>query len=551
MLAELSIENVALVATARLAFDKGLAVLTGETGAGKSILLDALAMALGARIGTDIIRHGSERARVDAVFRLEGLPRETRDGLAQFGVDGDEDILVLSRELDRGGKGTARVNGRPVTVAQLRGIAAQLIDVHGQHEHQSLLDESRHIDLLDAWAGEGIPALRQACALRIDRLGKLDAERTRIAGDARERARETEFLTHQIAEIDAAGLNLEEPGRLATEREILSHADRLAAASETARTCLSGQTLDNLAKAVSALERMEAIDSSVTPLLESARNALYMAEDAARECRAYRDAIEFDPVRLRAIEDRLDLIRSLERKYGEGVEEILAYRDTAATRLHTYRTSEERSALLEAEIADEERALASDCAELARVRRIAAQPLATAIQSELADLAMAGTRFEVAFQTIEPGAKGADRVAFRISANVGEPSRSLAKTASGGESSRLMLALKSVLSRTQSLTTLVFDEVDAGIGGRTAAVLGKKIRSLANEVQVVCITHLAQVASGGDHHFRVEKQVDGGRTVLRIERVDGEERVKEIARMLSGDTSETALAHARELLGSR
>ncbi|MFM7322019.1 MAG: DNA repair protein RecN, partial [Armatimonadota bacterium] len=395
------------------------------------------------------------------------------------------------------------------------------------------------------------PALLGACAQRTERIARLRAERDRIVGDARERTREAEFLAHQIAEIDLANLQPGEIERLTTEREILAQADRLAAAAETARGHLFGTTLDSLAKAVSALERVDAIDPGVAPLLEGARNALFAAEDAARGCRAYRDAIEFDPERLQGIDDRLELIRSLQRKYGEGVAEILAYRAEAAQRLDHCQSADQRSESLESEIASEEAALLRDCAELSRLRNAAAGPLGTAIQGELADLAMAGTRFEVELKQTDPGSQGSDRVAFRIAPNPGEPSRSLARTASGGESSRLMLALKTVLSRTQSLPTLVFDEVDAGIGGRTAVVLGNKLRSLADEVQVLCITHLAQIAACGDTHFRVEKRQEDGRTLLSIEQLEGEDRVAEVARMLSGDTGETARTHARELLAGR
>ena len=549
MLTELSVENFALVERVRLRFGAGLNLLTGETGAGKSILLDALGMVLGERTSSDSVRHGAEKARVEAVFALTVGDLRLAPALESTGIEPEDGLLILSRELSASGKSSARINGRPVTVAVLKVIGDALVDIHGQHEHQSLMVVERHVELLDAWCGQETEVLRASVAAAWDSYTAARAEREALLREARERTRNLDIYSYQRDELDAAALVPGEEEELQAERLRLGSAERLHAASAAAYEALQGGALDGLSQAVREIGRGLKFDDSLSSILESLNSALYAADDAMREVRTYRDSVEFNPQRLSQIEDRLDLLKSLKRKYGEDITAMVRYREELGQKLETLENAEERLAALEALEKSTLAEVEKRAAVLTKARKKAAEPFAKGIQTELKDLAMAATRFAVAVAPREPGPGGADAVEFLISPNPGEPLKPLAKIASGGELSRVMLALKSVMSKHVAPPTLVFDEIDTGIGGRTATVLAQKLHALGQAAQTLCITHLPQIAARGDLHFFIEKRTEKGRTAVSVLPLDGEARVQELARMLGGNNSETVLAHAREMLG--
>ena len=549
MLTELSVENFALVERVRLRFGAGLNLLTGETGAGKSILLDALGMVLGERTSSDSVRHGAEKARVEAVFALMAGDSRLAPALESTGIESEDGLLILSRELSASGKSSARINGRPVTVAVLKVIGDALVDIHGQHEHQSLMVVERHVELLDAWCGQETEVLRASVTAAWDSYAAARAEREALLREARERTRNLDIYSYQRDELDAAALVPGEEEELQAERLRLGSAERLHAASAAAYEALQGGALDGLSQAVREIGRGLKFDDSLSSILESLNSALYAADDAMREVRTYRDSVEFNPQRLSHIEDRLDLLKSLKRKYGEDIAAMVRYREELGQKLETLENAEERLAALEALEKSTFAELEKRAAVLTNARKKAAEPFAKGIQTELKDLAMAATRFSVSVVPREPGPGGADAVEFLISPNPGEPLKPLAKIASGGELSRVMLALKSVMSKHVTPPTLVFDEIDTGIGGRTATVLAQKLHALGQAAQTLCITHLPQIAARGDMHFFIEKRTEKGRTTVSVSPLDGEARVQELARMLGGNDSATVLAHAREMLG--
>ena len=548
MLTELSVENFALVERVRLRFGAGLNLLTGETGAGKSILLDALGMVLGERTSADSVRHGADKARVEAVFTVTTGDLRLTPALETTGIEPEEGLLILSRELSATGKSSARINGRTVTVATLKIIGDALVDIHGQHEHQSLMVVERHADLLDAWCGPESQKLKDSVSAAWDAFSAARDEREALLREARERARNLDLYSYQREEIDAACLVPGEDDDLLAEKLRLGSAERLHAASAAAYGALQGGALDGLSQAVREIERAQKFDEGLSSILESLNSALYAADDAMREVRSYRDSVEFNPNRLSQIEDRLDTLKSLKRKYGESIADILNYREELGQKLSTLENAEERLAELEALEKSAFAEVEKRAAALTKARKKAAEPFAKGIQNELKDLAMAATKFSVSIEPREPGPGGADALEFLISPNPGEPLKPLAKIASGGELSRVMLALKSVMSKHVAPPTLVFDEIDTGIGGRTATTLAEKLHALGKSAQTLCITHLPQIAARGDSHFFIEKRTEKGRTTVSVVALESEARVQELARMLGGNDSETVLAHAREML---
>ncbi len=558
MLRELHVSNFALIDRLDLLFGEGLNILTGETGAGKSIIIDALGLALGERAsGGDLVRTGADRATVEAVFDMSGAPPETRERLAAAGLDSeDDDLLLVTRELSRAsGKSQCRINGRLMPVASLREIGDGLVDVHGQHEHQSLLAADRHIDILDNWCGKEALALREQTAAQSADVNALKREREQLRTDARERARTLDLYRFQQEEITAARLKAGEEDELAAERSRLANAEKLYAASSESYALLSGaergggSALDALNSALASVEHAAGLDDRLQPVAEALRGAVSFAEDASHELRVYQEAVEFNPERLEEIDSRLDLLRSLKRKYGETVDEIIAYGQQLTAKLDRLENAEAREDELNAAIAKGETTLAATAARLTKVRQKGSVEFARGILGELDDLGMAQTKFEVEIAPMPVAAKGADRVEFLLSPNPGEPLRPLAKIASGGEMSRIMLAMKSVLARTGSVSTMIFDEIDVGVGGRTAQTIADKLDGLAACAQILCITHLPQIASRADTHFLIEKRVDAGRTTVSVVTLDAEARVEEIARMLGGSRrTEAVVQHAREML---
>ncbi len=554
MLRTLSVRNFAIIDRLDLEFGAGFNVLTGETGAGKSILMGALNLILGARSGAEMVRGGAKSATIDAVFDIGEAP-QLREAVSRMGYDLEDDQLFLAREVSAAGKSSCRIGGRPATVAQLKELGDWLVDLHGQHEHQSLLSASRHVDMLDDWGGKPIANLRSQVSEAYQATQKLRREKTDLERDARERAHLLDLYQFQVKEIGDAKLVVGEDEELATEYKRVANAQHLAEAAAEAASALGGGedgggVLEALSLALRTLEEAAALDDTLNPMLETVRSASYELSEAERDLTHYQDGIEFSPERIEQIEERLETIRALKRKYGDSIEEIIAYRKETAAKLDTLSNSEERGAKLDQEIGKADKRLRELCRQLSDLRCKAATEFQTITLSELRDLAMEKTRFEVQIEQGEPTPKGTDRVEFLIATNPGEPLRPLARVASGGEISRVMLAVKSALARQEPMPTMVFDEIDVGVGGRTASKIADKMAGLAQNAQVLCITHLAQIASRGQNHFYIEKNVTGDdRTSVTVVPLSPDQRISEVARMIGGEeVTDTVLQHAREML---
>lgn len=549
MLVELAVEQIAIIDRLNLRFEPGLNVLTGETGAGKSILIDALSLALGERAEAEMLRAGAEHAQVTAVFDVSSSPHLLAR-LLELGVTPEDSLLYLTRELFAGGRSQARVNGRPVPVATLKAVGDLLADLHGQHQHQSLFNLNEQMRFLDQWCGEKTLALKAELGNCVREMRALQRELSGLQADARERAHLLDLYTFQKQEIEQAHLVPGEEEELVAEERRLAHAERLFATAETAYELLTAgepSAVDLLAQSVRGLEEVLPVDADLQPLMENLRNALYAVQDTAGELRAYRDRVEFNPERLSEVQERLHLIRTLKRKYGDTVEAVLEYLREVIEKMRSLQGGEERAEEIAAELERKKQRAQGLAAELSKLRREGARRFEQAVAQELSELAMPRARFEVKLTPKPLETDGADAIEFLIAPNPGEPPRPLSKIASGGELSRVMLAIKSVLADIEDVPTLVFDEIDIGIGGRTAGVLGEKLHSLSTRRQILCITHLPRIASRARLHLLIEKRETEERTVTAVTPVEGDARVREIARML-GDTGESAMRHAREML---
>ncbi len=555
MLKLLKISNIALVPSLTVELGPGLVLLTGETGAGKSIVIDALGLLLGDRASPEIVRTGEERAAVEAVFELDGAAGL----LDERGLPAEGDEVLVRREVQANGKGRATVNGALVPVSLLRDLAPSLAVIHGQHEPQDLLDPEIHLDILDRFAGgeSGRPLAEFFRDLR-----SAESALTRLRSDRREAERRREMLEYQAAEIEKAALAAGEEEALRLEKARQANAGRLATLSAEAYALLyddEAAVLGRLGQVFRRIEDLAAIDSEFRPFVEARPSLVAPLEDMALRLRDYREALEVSPGRLDEIESRLAQIERLKKKYGASVEDVIAFAERCRRELDALGTPEEQERLLEAERERLAAAYLERARALSKRRRAAALELRKRIQAELAQLAMEKTRFDVAFTPSSPDAAAADpacwtergleRAEFLLSPNPGEDLRPLARIASGGELSRLMLALKSVAGQDAPGLTLVFDEVDAGIGGRVAEVVGRKLKAIAASRQVLCVTHLPQIAALADQHLAVRKQVERGRTVTLVERLSEDGRIEEIARMLGGETiTASGREHARTML---
>ncbi len=573
MLSELTIHNFAIIDRLHLRFAPGFNVLTGETGAGKSIIIDAVSLLLGGRADVEVIRAGAEQATIEGIFLLDDETQAVvRPLLEQDGLEGDDPaVLNLAREIRREGRNICRVNGRAVTLKALENIGQYLVDIHGQSEHLSLLRVREHVDLLDRYGG--LWPLREQVADLVRRLRVVRQELASLRRDERELARRMDLLRYQADEIEAARLTPGEESELALERTRLANAEQLQQLADEAYHALyeggedQAAAVDLVQAAARALAGLARLDAATRALGQTAEGLGYQLEDLAASVREYRDRIEFNPQRLDQVEERLALIHSLQRKYGDSIEEVLAFAARARRELQAIEHSGERIAELEAEEEQLLRQIGRLGADLSARRREAGERLSASIEAELQELSMAHARFGVDLEWHEAadGAyvegrrlafdlTGLDRVEFLVSPNIGEPLKPLVRIASGGETSRLMLALKAVLAQADRTPTLIFDEIDAGIGGRVGSVVGQKLWGLtvsdggkARRHQVLCVTHLPQLACYGDLHLQVSKKVVGDRTVTNVCPLADPEREDEIAGMLGTVTPKTR-ASAREML---
>lgn len=572
MLVELYIRNFAIIDELRLPILPGFNVLTGETGAGKSIILDAVTLVLGGRADTNMVRAGSEMAYVEATFKLtEGLKTAVFPLLEAEGLEeeaGSE--LLLARELRLSGRNICRINGRAVSLSLLRDVAAPLIDIHGQGEHLSLLKPRAHLPLLDAYAG--LEKERGAFAQAVAALARVQKELNSLRQNERLRAQRSDMLTFQIQEIGAAHLEAGEEADLRAERTRLGNSEHLTRHAAETLALLVGvddetpAVSDLMGQAERALSHLARVDEEQTPQLELLQGLAFQISELSAALQRYLDSLEFNPERLNFVEERIELIANLKRKYQADDEAaLLAWREQAIQELETLANSEERIAALESEVEKGLRQIGALALVLSQQRQAAAEKLATAVETELAHLHMDGARFQVDFQTETAGdgayvgetrlafdQSGIDKVEFLLSTNPGEPLKPMAKVASGGETARLMLALKTALAQVDATPTLIFDEIDQGIGGRVGDVVGRKLWGLTavGQHQVIVVTHLPQLAGYGDAHFQVSKRMQEGRTVTAVANLDRPGRVEELAAMLGaqGDhargAAESILARA-------
>ncbi|VDH00187.1 Recombination protein N [Lysinibacillus sphaericus] len=554
MLSELSIKNFAIIEELDVSFEEGLTVLTGETGAGKSIIIDAVQLVAGGRGSVEFIRHGTKKAELEAMFIITDSKHPVFQKLSEVGIEAEEGTIILRRELNHSGKTTCRVNGKLVTIAILREIGSQLIDIHGQHENQELMHQKRHIHLLDSFAGSPFKRAMKNYAELYEDYVKLHKKLSLASENEQQIAQRIDLYTFQLTEIDEATLQIGEEETLESERVKLQHFHRLFDRLNSAYEAIQGDShaLDYLGTAMGDLEDAASVDGDLKTLAETAGESFYSLQDVAHDIKGMIDEMEYDPNRLEVVEDRLALFTTLKRKYGTSIEDILLYRDKIADRLDELINRDDRLEKEQEKLQHLRADLEIEAGELSAIRKESSSMLEEAIMEQLRQLHMGKAEFQVKIDRKEAGSfdyNGFDDVAFYISTNVGEPMKPLVKVASGGELSRVMLALKTIFSKHQGITSIIFDEVDTGVSGRVAQAIAEKIAMVAMNSQVLCISHLPQVAAMADHHYLIHKEVTDERTRTSIQDVLDEDRTRELSRMLSGaEVTPLTLRHADELL---
>ncbi len=562
MLRELQIKNLAIIEDAAVEFREGLNVLTGETGAGKSIIISALSLALGERASSSSVRSGKKEGSVQAFFDIPSALLEKASGvdLEGLGIDTDNG-LILRRVVSSQGKSRAYINDSMVNLQTLSDISGIVIDIHGQYEHQSLLSPDNQLELLDLYGG--LQKERQEVAGLYTSLSSLKHKISSLLQKEKERAQRIDILEFQIDEIESGGIKPGEEEELEEEAKFLGSAVRLAELANSAYDSLyTSDTagLSSLSGVLNDLKEISEIDSRIADTLKTAEEAMPLLEEVSYFLRDYKDSLDFDPTRLEQVQERLELIKKLKKKYGDSIQDIIEFREKAMIELEELQYSEEKLESLNKELLECRESFTKKAHALSKKRNATAKKLEPKIVNELSKLSMPDTEFSVritqeegddtadGFRSIQ---NGIDEVEFMISPNPGEALKPLNKIASGGEISRIMLALKGIMSEGDSIPILVFDEIDAGIGGKTAETVGMRLKALSTRHQVICITHLAQIASFADLHLKIEKSTVKGKTEVDIRRIDKDEKTEEIARMLSGELTDVSMKHAREMLKSK
>ena len=552
MLQLLHIENIAVIERADIELDKGLTVLSGETGAGKSIVIDSIGALLGKRVSRDLVRSGAQKGFVSAVFT--DLPCALRELLDELALSGDEpDTLYVQRQISADGKSTCRVNMKPASAAVLRQLAPYLIDIHGQNDGQKLLDEAHHIEYLDGYAG--CAEILERYRPKYQALVTLRREITALETGEQERLQRIDMLAFHKEEIEQAALKPDEDEALAQRKAYFDHAGKIAGALEQARMALSGDdeiagACELLDQAANAIESLREVSDAFDGMAEQAEEVRLLAADLRDSVASQGDNLDFSPAEREMVEQRLDEIYRLKQKYGGTIPEILAYLEKITAELDTLENADDRRE----ELREQYRGMLAEAkgiaAELTEQRRKAAKQLEGEIVRELSELDMDKVKMRVAVRTgTRLSAHGCDTVTFEISVNPGEPEKPLSKVASGGELSRIMLALKNVLTAGEDVGMLIFDEIDTGVSGHEAQQIGRKLSAIAKKKQTLCVTHLPQIAAMGDHHLRISKSVRDGRSYTDVSPMDRAHRVDEIARLLSGEEiSDAARRNAEELL---
>lgn len=563
MLRELAIENLVLIDDVRITFAPGLNILTGETGAGKSIIIDAISLLMGERADREAIRSGCEKGRVEGLFDIAGND-ELAEFLGQCGIEVDEDeYLILSRELNISGKNICRVNGISVPLSLLKEIGQRLINLHSQAAHYSLLDTEQHGLFLDRFAGSTVERLKEQVRISYQHWKQLGEELSQWSVDPQTRQREMDLLAYQINEIDGAHLRVGEDDELEQQRAMYSNYHRIMDALSKVHVNLymgsdrQPALIDVLGDLQKEFKELAHFSPVLDKINSSIDELIYSLEELVSLARRYVDEMEYDPQQMEEIENRLDFINNLKRKYGKTIKDILHYRDELFKKLEFYQNSQQRIQELEEDRTSAERELYNLCLELSKQRKMAAAQLEARIEAELKDIAMEDASFKVSIispadmDSADYAENGFDDISFLITTNRGEPLKPLAKVASGGEMSRIMLALNAVLGHVDRVPTMIFDEIDTGISGKTAQKVAQKLAYISREHQLICVTHLAQIASMADTHYLIKKVSDGERTHTEVHLLKERERLIEIARLLGGiDLSAASMNYAQEMINS-
>nr|PZN03485.1 MAG: DNA repair protein RecN [Bacillota bacterium] len=559
MLLKLNVKDFALIDDVEIEFKEGLNVLTGETGAGKSIIIDAIGMILGERASSEYVRAGKESSLIEAIFEYDDPAID--NFLEEKGIEHEDNLLIISRKITQQGKNYCRINGTSVPVSLLKSIGRYLVDIHGQHQHQSLLDPDNHLEMLDLLGGDDLQKkkdeVRSLYRKILDTENKLK-EQVRLRDEF---LKNKEQLRYEVEELEKAQLKPGEDSILERELEILEHADKiLRSLNFSVLTLYEGDEnspaiIDNVSKVIDALEEVVDYFASVRKDLDSLKNILYELEDVASNLREYSKTIDFEPGRLDEIQSRISFLNRLKSKYNKSIDELIKYKEQAASKLDEALYIDEGIAKLENSLEELKREYIKRALELHQLRKTIAADFEKNISTELKDLGMKDVKFSVDIkwtesdETVKMSDTGLDAVEFLISTNPGEPLKPLAKIVSGGEASRILLALKSILARIDHIPCLIFDEIDVGMGGRMSQIVGEKLFRIARSHQVLCVTHSPQIASLGDAHFNIKKITKDGRTFTEVKEIKGAERVEEIARMLGGtEITDKTIEHAKEML---
>ncbi|HIZ53503.1 MAG TPA: DNA repair protein RecN [Candidatus Enterococcus avicola] len=553
MLLEMTIKNFAIIPYLNIRFQQGMTALTGETGAGKSIIIDAMGLLAGGRGSSDYIRHGEDKCLLEGLFEWP-VHSEFPSLMEELGIDTSESFLVLQRDMSRSGKNICRVNGRIVTLVNLRRVGMYLVDIQGQNEHQELLQPEKHLSLMDNFGTKEFKQKLEMYQFAFNDYQVSASELRKIQKNEQSYAQRMDMLHFQSDEIEQAALQENEEEYLIEERDKLTNFQKIVDALGQTYAILSEESssiVDGVGRALNEIQEIEQLDAEYQKISENLQSAYYMLQDAASEVSKQLDFLELDEERLEVVVARLELIRQLKRKYGESIPQILSYYTEIVAELDQMGHSENRLEVLSKELAMKEERLWTLANELHSERRLMAVTLEKEIMQELSDLYMENARFNIRFKEApyELGINGIDQVAFYLSSNLGEDLKPLVKVASGGELSRILLALKTIFSKGQGMTSIVFDEVDTGVSGRVAQAIAEKIAKIAKNSQVLCITHLPQVAAQADYQYFISKEVVDERTQTKITQLSATERVDEIARMLAGqEITHLTLEHAKELL---
>ncbi len=538
MISTIQIKNIGIIDNLSINLENGFNVLTGETGAGKTLIIDSLGIICGNRFSKEMIRKGEEYSYVEASIYMPENPTS---------IDGN---IIVSREIYTNGRNSCKINGRLVTVSELKGFMKQIIDIHGQNDNQTIMDKTSHIGYLDSFIGEKILNIKKEYRELFKRYNEIKLELKNNYGDDKEKQRKLDLLRYQLKEIENVNLKIGEDEKLEEQRKIIMNSEKIVENLEIADSTLSEQAIDGINSAIRALEKIENIDETYSSKLSELKNIYYDIQELNRDISQMKEDVYFNEEERNELEERLDLIYSLKRKYGNSIEEILKYEEQIENEIYEIENLDEINNKLKQELSKIEEKMSTLANKMNQIRNECAKELSNKINKELSDLEMPNAKFNVKidFNTEnEFNKNGLDIVEFMIATNIGEEEKSLIKIASGGEMSRIMLGIKSVLADVDKVPVLIFDEIDTGISGKAAKAVSIKMKNIARKHQILCVTHLATIAAKGDYNYYISKEVENDKTRTKIERLNEEETIKEIARIASGDVNEISIEHAKQL----